>query len=155
MDSASPECLQADRTAWGCRQGHRLRGEYDRLAILFEEISQYLTRSSLNSESATSKHLADNLHRVLIALIIISALSIRLLKQGIITKYFTQAFLGDDREIRAQLNEIKKLTNYETKMVAALSLHEIQSIRRDVEDLFKDFPEFMEDVKDIKIKVDA
>jgi hypothetical protein len=102
-----------------------------------------------------SKHLADNLHRVLIALIIISALSIRLLKQGIITKYFTQAFLGDDREIRAQLNEINKLTNYETKMVAALSLHEIQGVRRDVEDLFKDFPEFMEDVKDMKIKVDA
>lgn len=146
----APAGLACNALMYLIQTGHTVSNNYDRLALLFEQIGQFTKRFNHYDQPRIDADLTSILHQVMISYIIICGLAIRLTRKPLVGKYAEAFFFGEDTRIKGQLDKLDRLTKFETSMVVTLTYVQVQQISTQVEALFDDWPEFREEFQQFK-----
>jgi hypothetical protein len=130
--------------------GHEVSASYDALADLFEQITQFISRFEVLAKQEISPELMGTIHQVLISLIMICALSVRVLKRKLAGSFISAFFLGQDDKIQEQLSTLEKLSKFQDSMVGVLTLERVIGISRSIEVMYNDLPEIREGIQGIR-----
>ena len=95
---------------------------YDSISDLFDEIKDFTSRLTVHTRQSVSNELKGLATEILVSLIDVCGYSAKLIKHGRVNQYFKRVLLGKDEHIAQELTKLRKLTEREQRMVAALTL---------------------------------
>ncbi|KAI0258436.1 hypothetical protein BC834DRAFT_1036349, partial [Gloeopeniophorella convolvens] len=115
------------------KAGKKVSGSYDTLVGLFGSISNFLERLKIYTDGThrLASRISAILVKITVQMLSIFALATQQIRQGRLKKY-GKILLGQDAEIDDAVKILDKLTAEEQRVVAALTLLNIQDIAADI-----------------------
>ncbi|KAI9756718.1 MAG: hypothetical protein M4579_003719 [Chaenotheca gracillima] len=149
-----PASLCFNAISYLIQTGHQVSASYDAIAELFGRITDFITRFKVYARQKMSQELKKIVHKVLISLIKICALSVRLLKHGAVGEWLKTFAIGRDEKVQVELDNLKGMTETEGAMVGALTLEEVIKSGKGIEILTGTVTEVRTTVINIDGKMD-
>lgn len=130
-----PSSLVFGAVTYLINAGHGVSASYDSIIGLFTEVKEFTTRLSVHAKQNISPELRGIVTQILTTLVTICGMSAKLIAHGRVGQYFKGVLLGKDEKIQAQLDELRRLTESEERMVGALTLNVVTTSDRKIDQL--------------------